>query len=178
MSGLPIRRRQFKTAEFLSWLASSGAEIGTPTNPYEVCRYKAFSGKDQRASTHIVYAKDNELLTYCGATRAHYEAFMAGENIEFVARKRPRDKAPNRPGNMARARERLWERDGDECWYCGSPMGDDCTVEHLVNKSEGGGNRLENLALAHGDCNRRAGNLPLVEKIALRAQMRAEKMKS
>lgn len=42
MTKLPIRRQQVKVERFLVWLAENGAEVGTPTNPYEVVRYRAY----------------------------------------------------------------------------------------------------------------------------------------
>src|SRR5688572_23282963 len=78
MKSLPIRRQQFKTADFAAWLAINGAEVGTPTNPYEVIRYKAHSAVSKRAETHIVYAKESGLLTFTGSSREHYIQFATG----------------------------------------------------------------------------------------------------
>lgn len=59
------------------------------------------------------------------------------------------------------------------CWYCGLPLGEDDTTEHLVARARGGA-RLgpENLRRAHADCNVVAADLPLEAKIALRDMMR------
>lgn len=179
MSNLPIRRAQFKTAAFLAWLAEQGAEVGKPTNPYEVVRYKAYTPGAMKAGTHVVYAKESGLLTFSAATKAHYETFLTGGRLvgAFVSRfDTPTTEGPAaepKPSKSAKVRQKLLERDGPDCWFCGTVMGDDCTIEHLVPKSEGGGNRLANYALAHQRCNARAANLPLVQKIALRGEMRA-----
>lgn len=184
MKSLPIRRAQFDTANFAAWLAKNGAEIGKPTNPYEVIRYKAYVSGSKAAATHIVYAKENGLLTFTGAAREHYIQFAAGSQMFPTAEANPfhvphkarvqaaRDVEPSK-GDKRRAK--LLERDGDECWFCGEPMFDDCTIEHLVPKSGGGSNGLANFALAHRACNNRAADLPLVKKIALRVEMRAAK---
>lgn len=191
MKTLPVRRAQFKMADFAAWLARNGAEVGTPTNPYEVIRYRAYHGNSRRAETHIVYAKESGLLTFTGASREHYVQFQTGAQMypqEPVGNPpggwmRP-DGGPFRKDSQPRAsaqdkrRQRLIDRDGSDCWFCGRPLGDDITFEHLVSKSDGGFNKLANLALAHAACNKRAGNLPLVKKIALRAEMRAARERS
>jgi 5-methylcytosine-specific restriction endonuclease McrA len=180
MKSLPIRDGQFDLPNFAAWLARNGAEIGIPGNPYEVIRYRAYVDGGRSPATHIVYRKETGLLTWTGETKAHYQQFLTGSVLWPSA---PRD--PDRPflttyptekakrrlrGEVTR--EKLFERDGDECWFCGEPMGDDCTIEHLVPKSAGGRNMLANYALAHSGCNHRAANLPLVKKIAMRARLR------
>lgn len=171
MSNLPIRRTQFNMAGFAVWLSNSGAEVGAPTNPYELIRYRAYAEGGSKTATHIVYTKDNGLLTFCGDSRKHYEAFLGGLIDKLITGPKRRDRRGG--SDAARTRRKLLARDGDECWFCGKPMGDDCTIEHLVPKSTGGANRLANYALAHGVCNKAAADKPLVEKIAMRARLRA-----
>ena len=175
MTGLPLRRAQFDLPGFAAWLSANGAEIAVPTNPYEVARYRAYERGAKKASTHVVYAKENGKLTFSGVTRAHYEAFLAGEAVPgmFVGQFDAKKPAKG-PSKGAQARRALLDRDGDECWFCGLSMGDDATIEHLVPKSAGGGNKLANYALAHAACNHRAADMPLVQKIELRAKLRAE----
>jgi len=181
---LPIRRAQFKTAEFAAWLAQQGAEVGTPTNPYEVVRYRAYVIGGAKPATHIVYAKESGLLNFVGETRAHYEAFMAGEKFAgmFVSQLDP---APSNDGtavprNVKKpsrgeiTRDGLLLRDGEGCWFCGKSMGDDSTIEHLVPRSKGGVNHSDNYVLAHRKCNSDAANMPLVEKLAMRQRLRGE----
>jgi hypothetical protein len=176
MKSLPIRRTQFKTADFAAWLARNGAELGTPTNPYEVIRYKAHSATSKRAETHIVYAKESGLLTFTGASREHYVQFATGaamfpDPFHVPKAKRPAPEMET-PGKAERRRRKLLERDGDGCWFCGLPMGDDCTIEHLVPRSAGGRDALANYALAHRRCNADAADMPLTEKIELRSRLR------
>jgi len=77
-------------------------------------------------------------------------------------------------------RDRLRERDGDNCWYCDLPLvfvvlGKNpskwyATLEHLHNSADGGSNRLDNLVLAHKGCNSSASTLrTLEEKLERRA---------
>ena len=48
---------------------------------------------------------------------------------------------------------------GDRCHLCGLPGA--TTADHLIPRSLGGADRLENLRPAHGKCNRRRQNMPL-----------------
>lgn len=183
MKSLPVRRAQFKTADFASWLNRHGAEVGMPTNPYEVIRYRAYEGESRRAMTHIVYAKESGLLTFTGSSKAHYTQFLTGAQLypsaigEQVAK--AATKAKKRLGrkrevsNREPTRKALLARDGSDCWFCGLPLGDDITIEHLVPKSAGGRNIQANYALAHRQCNNDAADMPLTEKIELRTRLRA-----
>jgi hypothetical protein len=172
--GLPIRRAQFQTAKFAAWLAKNGAEVGTPTNGYEVIRYRAYALGSTKAVTHIVYAKENGLLTFSGVTRDHYAAFLAGHDFPgmFVSKL---DK-PHIPADSKKDRKRLLlvERDGSDCWFCGKPLGEDMTIEHLVPRSKGGVNHLDNYVLAHQACNALAADKHLAAKMDLRASLRAK----
>lgn len=47
------------------------------------------------------------------------------------------------------------------------------SAEHLLSRCHGGRSNMANMVLAHVTCNQEADNLPLVEKIKLRDQMRA-----
>jgi hypothetical protein len=62
--------------------------------------------------------------------------------------------------------DRLRERDGDDCWICGGGIDFtlprtqkstehpfSATVDHVVQRSEGGPNTPDNLRLAHKTCN-------------------------
>ena len=171
MSSLPMRRNDFQLHSFLAFLSEQGAEIGKPTNQYEVVRYRYWHPEDRKAGTHIVYAKENGRLTFTGSTREHYSAFMKNESLggKLVTKK-----SSAKPSKSKDIREKLLQRDGNDCWFCGTHMGDDCTIEHLIPKSKGGRNILSNYALAHASCNQKAANIPLVEKMALRAKMRGE----
>ena len=179
---MPIRRKDFDVQRFLAFVAEHGGEVGTPTNPYEVVRYRAYWRGTQTSSIHIVYAKENGLLTWTGGSQGHYRAFLDGTPMEQLpgadvwersAELEAKLKSPKR-SKSAITRENLRERDGDDCWFCGAPMGDDCTIEHLIPKSKGGRDSLSNYALAHLKCNNDAANLPLVQKIALRATLHAQ----
>lgn len=178
---LPIRRNQFEVKAFLAYLAENGCEAGKPSNPYEVVRYRAYRPGCQRPVTHIVYAKQTGLLNWMDGTQGHYHSFMAGaplvgQSSAFASQfdgPAPRRMPPAKTASKSKiARDKLLERDGPDCWFCGDHMGDDCTIEHLVPKSKGGTTSLTNLALAHAKCNSDAADLPLVAKIAMRERLR------
>ncbi len=184
---LPIRRRDFDVQGFLAYLAGQGCEVGKPSNPYEVVRYRAYAPGGKKPATQIVYAKENGLLNWQGATQGHYRTFLAGGPLvgqmppiasQFEGRQpAPRGFAPEPTvpvSKQAKVRAKLRTRDGDDCWFCGEVMGFDCTIEHLVPRSKGGSDKLDNYALAHAKCNHDAANKPLVAKIAMRAKLRGE----
>ena len=70
---------------------------------------------------------------------------------------------PRPPGPNARLSESVWNRlraavflrDGHACRYCGS--GENLACDHVVPKSRGGGDELENLATACRSCNSSKG---------------------
>lgn len=179
MGQLPIRRRDFDVQGFLAYVAQQGGEIGKPSNPYEVVRYKAYWRGTNKASTHIVYAKENGLLTWMMGSKGHYRAFLDGAPMAELPVAEPKAKSPRtgsgkKSRHKATARAQLLARDGGDCWFCGVAMGDDCTIEHLVPKSDGGRNSMSNYALAHQRCNQLAADKPLVAKLALRAELRSK----
>jgi hypothetical protein len=49
-------------------------------------------------------------------------------------------------------------RDGNDCWLCGHALGLNVTLDHVIPRSKGGGSSIENLRLAHYECNQRRGN--------------------
>src|SRR5690606_29241704 len=67
-------------------------------------------------------------------------------------------------GQKARKRELLRKLYGDNCWLCGKPMKFDnprritgATLDHVLPRSRGGRNGIENLRLAHKCCNEKRG---------------------
>lgn len=175
----PTRVAQFDVGGFVSFLAAGGAEIGIPSNTYEVVRYRSYPYGGGKLETHIVYRKESGELTWCGDSRAHYMMFRCGFAFHEQPRANPDSFLTTYPTKTAKAklksevrRETLLERDGDECWFCGLAMGADVTIEHLVPKSKGGRNALVNYALAHQRCNASAADKPLVQKIEIRNRLR------
>ena len=79
---------------------------------------------------------------------------------------------PKRDNHLGRRhRKALRLRDGDACYICGKPLGERTAhVHHVVPWSLGGRDTIDNLALAHPECNVAAGNLPpLLQPLAVPA---------
>lgn len=91
------------------------------------------------------------------------------EPVEDVAPRREARRMPRgfRGGKRrADAVARLIERDGDHCWYCGFTFDEGdraCTIDHVIPRSQGGPNAIENLRLACYYCNNRRARFPLGE---------------
>ena len=70
----PHSLKQLKRDQFLDWLEANGATVQEPTNPFEVIRYRMWCDGDRsRPSTHIIYRRNNDTLTWAGRSREHYE---------------------------------------------------------------------------------------------------------
>ena len=176
---IPIRRSQFDVGRFLAFVGDQGGEIGQPTNPYEVVRYRAYWRGTKTSAVHVVYAKESGLLTWTGGSEGHYRAFLDGAPMDELPSAKPVNKPKVKTvasvSKSTKVRRNLIERDGNGCWFCGEAMTPfDTTIEHLIPKSKGGTNALANYALAHRQCNADAADLPLVEKIAMRARLHKE----
>ena len=142
--------------KFLARVSEAGGEILSPTNPYEVMRFKT------RHGVGVVYQNGRGKRTWnqeAQAVREHFDTQKKG-SLAPVAVKGRRKGA----GTV----NALLARDGDNCFFCRLPLNDDITVEHLVSVAHGGPNHISNLFLAHAECNQKAGHLSAPEKIAIR----------
>jgi hypothetical protein len=142
---------QLNIAKFKTFVSESGAELVELTNPYELIRFRCKHG------VGIVYRNKHRQITLVGAAILAYEFFSRGR--DWVAGKTYLDW--ERPEVV----ERLMARDGDICFYCGGPLGDAATVEHILSITDGGSSADANLCLVHSLCNLAAGSLPVVEKV-------------
>ncbi len=184
MAGVPLTLNKFKKEEFEAWLLDCKAHVLAPTNPYEVLRYKT-RGVANAKATHVVYRKENGNITYTGDSRSHYWAFKSGKSQDLyvgASAKQAKAKQARTPkkhragvgnGNQ-RSKEvvKMLERDGELCFACHKPLGDDITREHLLPKSLKAGESLHNKVLMHQECNQRLADLPLGHKIDLIITMR------
>ena len=75
-------------------------------------------------------------------------------------------------------RNYLLEKHGRKCFYCGKAVSD-FEVEHMLPKSRGGTNRIDNLTLSCHDCNQKKDTLTVEEFIrqTLPAKKAAAKLK-
>lgn len=61
-------------------------------------------------------------------------------------------------GDRARRYRSLVRRDGEACAHCGAT--DNLAIDHVIARSKGGSNRLENLQLLCVPCNTKKGSGP------------------
>ncbi len=84
--------------------------------------------------------------------------------------KRRRNARRSRSQNDQRVsgrKRRVAKRDGRRCYLCGATFVlTDLTEEHVVPKSRGGSNNIENIKLACQPCNEAKGNMPLTEYLS------------
>jgi 5-methylcytosine-specific restriction endonuclease McrA len=111
------------------------------------------------------YDKQNsrrDQLARCDLPAKALARLTRAELVELYSQ-RLRDgwSAPNRRRHQAVQGYRdlvislLVQRDGDLCGLCGKPTPpDDRTIDHVIQKKDGGSDTAENVRLAHGKCNR------------------------
>lgn len=145
--------------KFLAAVVAAGGEVLAPTNPYEVMRFKTKHG------VGVVYEgrRGRSWNAEAKVVREHLSHGGKGSLAPVEVRGRRTGK-----GTV----NRLLDRDGARCLFCGSDLGDDITVEHLVPVAHGGPNHISNLFLAHAECNRAAGHLSAPEKVAIAIERR------
>jgi hypothetical protein len=181
---IPRNIADLNLRKFKAWLNTHGGHMLPCTNTWEVVRYR------RGGLVSIIYRKSTGQLTYTGNSGMDYKEFAGlpaesppaitmDEKVAMHAhiprpRKVPEDiehrRTPReKKTSTTKIRQRLIERDGYSCWYCGHHMAlDDRSIEHLLAKSNGGTDNIANLVLAHKECNRLAGNKPVSEKVAMR----------
>lgn len=147
--------------KFAKWLVANGAEVLAPTNQYELLRFRSERGVSlvycNKARKITSVTNDARLAWYCFQGQTEWRAFPA------VKRKR---------GSVDE--ETLVQRDGEDCFFCCKPLGDDISIEHLVSVTHGGPNHISNKFLAHKQCNADAGHLSAPEKITIHVKARME----
>ena len=185
MVNLPASVDDFDKKGFVAWLKDQGTNVLSTTNEWEVVRYQ-YKGLEAPTiafhRTAIVYHKKNGNLTWTDWSNKHYKDFLVGRDLgekskpktpkTTKAKKQAKEQFEKKKPKAHMIRDKLRERDGDDCFYCGLPLEDDATIEHIIPKAEGGGNMLVNLALAHYGCNQEAADKSVHEKIVLRETKR------
>lgn len=144
--------------KFKAWLEKNGCEILPPSNDYEEIRFK---GKE----TGVIYKTgkysgryaSNALVCFLSGKKWNGAPISTGRLQTYVKEKR-----------------QLLERDGNLCFYCWKPLGEDITLEHLIPLTSGGQNNLYNMVLAHDKCNHDAGFKPLSVKVKIAVKNRVE----
>ena len=143
---------------FKEWLTVRGAIVKAPTNEWEIIRFLSDEG------TGIVYRNKANRLTFSGDAARAYAAFFERQDLPLapnVARRSRKEEAEI----LA-----LFARDGNECFFeCGEILTlETATREHLVPVCHGGPDHPSNKVLACENCNRLAGNKPVIEKVQMR----------
>lgn len=59
-----------------------------------------------------------------------------------------------------RKRRQVLEVYGSACWLCGQPIDGLPSADHVIPRSRGGSDDIENLRPCHTRCNARRGNRP------------------
>jgi 5-methylcytosine-specific restriction endonuclease McrA len=99
------------------------------------------------------------------ATKEDLDPVFLGHGVRVPLRA-----LPIHPANLTRRRMRYFYPDG-RCSYCGDPMGDDDTVDHVVPRAEGGAALgIGNLVPACKCCNNAKADLTLLEFLWRRAR--------
>lgn len=175
---VPRQLDRLHIGKFKSWLAAGGATILEPTNPWEVVRYRLneplpHNKTVQRTATHIVYRKASGSVTWTGGSYEHYRRMISGYGLALQTDVDVPPARKNRPRKRYRTTivQNLLDRDGNQCWYCSLPLDEDITLEHLLSMRIGGGNHIDNLVLAHKQCNQLAGHKSLGDKIQLKIEL-------
>lgn len=146
--------------QFKTWLTKRGAIMESPTNEWELIRFRTNSG------VSIVYTNKKGDLTFTGESQRAYGAYRNNQTWSPMQRKRK---------NLRDKKAVIATRDGKRCFADLRKLGfDDLTIEHLLSVSHGGTDSLNNLCLLCEDCNRAVGNMPLAQKIEWIVQKRLE----
>lgn len=146
--------------EFKEWLHNQGATVLTPTNPYELVRFRNQNG------IGIVY-EGKRGRTFTGEAAEGWAKFKKGENWKVITRKRQ---------HLQTRKNELARRDGLRCFAHNEPAHiNELTIEHLLSLSQGGNDNNNNLVLVCQPANIKLANLPLSQKIELIIQMRQGK---
>lgn len=135
--------------KFETYLRHHGCEILPVTNEHEAIRFRG---------------KQVGVLYKSGGVSGSYvtEALIAfDKGLNWTGG----PVSTGRRSNYKKEKAKLLERDGDNCFYCGKSLGDDITLEHLINLSAGGINTLANMVLAHEQCNFDTKTMTLAEKV-------------
>jgi len=148
-----------EVGRFAQWIRARHYNILPNQGAMELLRYR--------------YAGTMALIVMEPQSAAVYRFRCNRQALLHVIDFRDEEGEPAYGKRMSARRTRLLKRDGFDCCYCGTPLGDDMTIEHWLAKSRGGTNEPGNLALAHNRCNALAGDLPVIHKVRVRNVLHA-----
>lgn len=152
-----MRLAEPEIKKFAKWLSSCGAEIIAPTSEWEVLRVKA------KGETLVGYVNSSGKQTWPKPLLEFYKLRSCGHQPQLG------NPIKQLRGNRKGRIHELARRDGWRCWYCFVEINEDtATVEEICSRQIGGPVHIGNQCLACPGCNQTAGNLSVVEKVALR----------
>lgn len=156
--------------KFAGWLKSCGAEVLAPTNEWELLRVNA------KSQTLVAYRNKRGDQTWPGTLVNYWKQSKSGDYLKLGT---PTQQL--RGNRLSRVLE-LAKRDGWNCWYCGIELSQPdrpadngetpATIEELCPRQIGGPTHIGNQTLACRQCNQTAGSMSVVEKVALREEIR------
>ena len=170
-------------AAFEAWLQGNlGAEILSPTNPYEVLRYRRLT--KSTPTTHektvtVLYRKQSGVLTWQPLVETDFRRWM--RELAILAAEEKGGVTPTKGKIGNQTFNDVLERDGLNCWLCDVPADLDAapdephalTMEHILSKVHGGPNNAANLVPCHALCNRFLDSRAVSKKVELRDEVRA-----
>jgi hypothetical protein len=139
--------------KFSKWLLRNGAEILQDRGDF----FEFHATFDIAITGQVSVTFHNVFLF--GYANGAWEDFKLGQKWRHNA---------TTPKHCSAARKRvksfLLDRDGSTCVFCGKPIEGNSSIEHLLDRSSGGSNAYANLALAHEQCNKEAGDLKILRQ--------------
>lgn len=142
--------------KFKKWLQQNGCEILVPTNQYEEVRFRG---------------SEIGVLYYTGKTSNGYTS----DAIRHFKNGKKWDGgivSTGRHNSYIKQKKLLLKRDGKDCFYCGLPLDNDITLEHLIPLNQSGPNTLSNMVLAHEKCNQKMGSKNINKKVSYAIEQR------
>lgn len=156
--------------QFAGWLKSCGAEVLATTNEWELLRVNA------KSQTLVAYKNKKGDQSWPAPLVTYWNKRKSGDYLKLGT---PTQQI--RGNRLARVRE-LAKRDGWRCWYCDTELSPpdlpadngetSVTIEEICPRQIGGPTHIGNQALACRKCNQMAGSMSVVEKVALREEIR------
>lgn len=147
MEGKPIKFKNFD-----QYLDAIGADKIETKSCWEIARFRA----------------NNEVcVVYEGKRGASFSNPLAEKIYKsFLEKKLINIQSEKRQSLGAKFKLKIYERDGNKCFYSGKEMAiDEATIEHLIPLSRGGKNNIDNLVLCLREENLKMADRPLIEKI-------------
>jgi len=145
--------KDIKSMPFNEYLDLIGVEQVERTSDWEEARFIANN------IVCVVYKNKKGNYSFSNETTEKvYNAYREGRriNIQSIKRKNLSDKF----------KQKLFERDGDKCFYSGKKMTqEEASIEHLIPLCKGGKNNIDNLVLCFEEENQKMADKPLIEKI-------------